>query len=50
MQSTDLIEIYAYGTSRYLVYKKEEIKCQNIIKQHKKLLTLIMLRKKHSRS
>ena len=36
MQSIDLIETYAYGTSKYLVSKKEEIKCNNIIKQHKK--------------
>ena len=35
MQSIDLIETYAYGTSKYLVSKKEEIKCNNIIKRHK---------------
>ena len=27
MQSIDLIEIYAHGTSKDLVLKKEEIKC-----------------------
>ena len=27
------IETYAYGTSNDLVCKKEEIKCNNIIKQ-----------------
>ena len=32
MESIDLIETYAYGTSKYLVSKKEEIKCNNIIK------------------
>ena len=32
MQSIDLIETYAYRTSKDLVYKKEEIKCNNIIK------------------
>ena len=35
MQSIDSIEIYAYGTSKDLVSKKEEIKCNNIIKQYK---------------
>ena len=35
MQSIDLIETYAYGMNKDLVYKKEEIKCNNIIKQYK---------------
>ena len=35
MQSIDSIETYAYGTSKYLVSEKEEIKCNNIIKQYK---------------
>ena len=35
MQSIDSIETYAFGTSKDLVYKKEEIKCDNIIKQYK---------------
>ena len=35
VQSVDLIEIYAHGASKDLVYKKEEIKCNNIIKQYK---------------
>ena len=35
MQSIDSIEKYAYGTSKDLVRKKEEIKCNNIIKQYK---------------
>ena len=43
MQSTDSIETYAYGTSKDLVSDKEEIKCNNIIKWYKKLLTLLML-------
>ena len=34
MQSIDLIETYAYGTSRYLV-----IKCKNMIKRFKKSAT-----------
>ena len=36
MQSIDLIETYAYGTRKDLVNDKEEIKCNNIIKQYKK--------------
>ena len=32
MKSIDLIETYAYGTSKDLVKEKEEIKCNNIIK------------------
>ena len=35
MQSIDLIETYAYGTNKDLVSEKEEIKCNNIIKQLK---------------
>ena len=35
MQSIDSIETYAHGTSKDLVSKKEEIKCNNIIKQYK---------------
>ena len=32
MQSINLIETYACGTRKDLVSKKEEIKCNNIIK------------------
>ena len=35
MQSIDSIETYACGTSKYLLSKKEEIKCNNIIKRYK---------------
>ena len=35
MQSIDLIETYSYRTSKTLACKKEETKCNNIIKQHK---------------
>ena len=31
MKSLDSIKTYAYGTSKDLVSKKEEIKCNNII-------------------
>ena len=35
-----------HGTSKHLVCKKEEIKCNSIIKHYKKWLTLKMLRNK----
>ena len=35
MQSIYSRETYAYGTSKYLVSEKEEIKCKNIIKRYK---------------
>ena len=46
MQSFDSIKTYAYGTSKDLVTEKEEVKCNNIVKQYKKSLTLMMLQKK----
>ena len=33
IQSIDLIQTYVYETSKDLVYRKEKIKCNNIIKQ-----------------
>ena len=36
-QSINSIETYAYGTNKYLLNKKEEIKCNNIIKQYKNI-------------
>ena len=35
MQSIDLIETYAYETSKNLVSEKQEIKCNNIINNTK---------------
>ena len=43
IQSIDAIETYAYGTNKVLVSDKEKIKCNNIIKRYKQLLTLTML-------
>ena len=43
-QSIDSIETFAYVTSKDLASEKEEIKCNNIIKQYKKWLTLMMLK------
>ena len=40
---TDSIETYACGTSNDLVSKKEEIKCNYIVKRYKKWLTLMIL-------
>ena len=34
MQIIDSIERYEYGTSKDLISEKEEIKCNNIIKQY----------------
>ena len=36
IQSIDLTKTYAHETSKDLVSEKEEIKCNNIIKQYKK--------------
>ena len=36
MQSFDSIETYAYGMNKDLVSEKEEIKCNNTVKQYKK--------------
>ena len=46
MQSIYLIKTYAYGMSKDLVSEKEETKCNNVIKQYKQWLTLMMLQKK----
>ena len=35
MQSIDSTETYAYGMNKNIVCKKEEIKCNNIIKRYK---------------
>ena len=35
IQSINLIEIYAYGTSKDIVWKKEEIQCKYKIKHSK---------------
>ena len=46
MQSIDSTETYIYEKIKDLVIEKEEIKCSNITKWYKKLLTLMMLQKK----
>ena len=50
MQSIDSIKTYAYGTSKYLISDKEEIKCSNIINLYKKWLTLICCKRKQERT
>ena len=47
MQSIDSTETYIYEKIKDLVIEKEEIKCSNITKWYKKLLTLMMLQKKN---
>ena len=42
MQLIDSIETFAYGISKDLVSNKQEIKCNNIMKQYQKSLTLMM--------
>ena len=46
IQSIDSVETYVYGTCKNWICKKEKTKCNNIIKQCKKWLTLMMLQKK----
>ena len=41
MRSIDFTETYAHGKSRDLVCKKEEVKCNNIIKQYNTLTITI---------
>ena len=41
IQLIDSAETCPYGMSKDIVFKKEEIKCNNIIKQYKKWFTLI---------
>ena len=36
IQSIDLVETYASKTNEEIIYKKEENKCNNIIKKYKK--------------
>ena len=43
MELINSIETYPYGTTKDLVSEIEEIKCNNIIKRHKKSLPLMML-------
>ena len=46
MRSIDLMEIYTYGTTKAFICKKEKTKCNSIIEQCKKRLTLMILQKK----
>ena len=43
MKYIDLIERYTYEKSTDLGSEKEVIKCNNVIKLYKKVLTLMML-------
>ena len=46
IQSIDPLERYAYRTNEDIKHRKEEIKCNNIIKHYKKWITMKMLQKK----
>ena len=46
LQSIDPVETYARGSRKNLISKQEKIKCDYMIKQYKKWLTLMMLQKK----
>ena len=46
IESTDSIETYLCGTSKDKIYKNKKNKCDNIIKQYKKWLNLIILQEK----
>ena len=47
IQSIDSTGTYVYGTKEEIIHKKEEFKCINKMKQHKKLLIIIILQRKH---
>ena len=47
MQSFDSIETYAYGTSKGLAKENYEIKCNNIIKQYKKMINFDVVTKEN---
>ena len=49
MQSIDLIESYAYGTSNDLVSEEEEIKYNNIIERYKKMINFDDVRKENKK-
>ena len=47
MQLTDSIEAYAHGMNKNLVFKKEEIKCNNVIKQYKNVELWLYYKKRY---
>ena len=47
MQSIDSIVTYTHGTSNYLRCKKEEIRCNNIIKQYKNVYLWLYYKRRH---
>ena len=50
MKSIDSIETYAYGRIRDLVNEKEEIKCNNIVKQYKNDYLWWYYKRKHKKT
>ena len=46
IQSIVSVGVNAYGTSKIIVSMKKENKCNNILRQYKKWLTLTILQRK----
>ena len=44
------METYVYGTNKDLLSEKEDIKCNNIIKKYKKVLTLTCYKRKNKKT
>ena len=49
IQSIDSVETHAYGMSKGLIIKKEEIECNNLIKQYKNYQLWLYYKRKHKR-
>ena len=50
VQPIDSIETYTHGTSKCLAYKKEEIKCNKVIKQYKKVRLWLYFKRRQTRT
>ena len=48
-ESIDLIETFVHGTSKDVVCRKEEIICNNMIKQCKNAQRLLCFKRRHKR-
>ena len=50
MQSIDSTETYAHGTSKDLVCKKQECKCNDMIKQYKNVYFWLYYKRIHKKT
>ena len=50
MWSIDLIEAYAYGMRKYLIYKKEKIKRNHTVKPYKNVWIWLYYNRRHKRT